>query len=90
MALTPADIAEIDALLGAPDASAGAAAALRARFPKLSLTCAGASDLGVEAPFRHYKLFDLYLVDGSSHCWSLTQNPELATGLVVVAPGLAP
>lgn len=85
MALTPADLGEIDALLGAPDASGGAVAALRARFPKSSLTCASSSDLGVEAPFRQYKQFDLYLVDGGSHCWNLTQDPGLATGLVVVA-----
>jgi hypothetical protein len=39
----------------------------------------------METPFRQYAGFDLYLVDGSSHCWSLTDNPELATGLVIAA-----
>ncbi len=88
MGLSPADIDEIGALLGGPAASTGALARLRARFPKLSLTRVDASDLGMAEPFRQYERFDLYLVDGSSHCWSLTDNPELATGLVVAArPG---
>ncbi|MBI4721373.1 MAG: hypothetical protein HY770_09180 [Chitinivibrionia bacterium] len=85
MGLSAGEISEIDALLGAPDAGPSTLAALRARFPKLSLTRVDPSDIGVEAPFRQYKLFDLYLVDGSNHCLSLTDNPELATGLVVTA-----
>ncbi len=85
MSLTAEDLTEIDALLGAQETAAGAFAGLRARFPKLSLTRADASDLGMEAPFRHYLGFDLYLVDGSSHCWSITDNPEQATGLVIAA-----
>jgi hypothetical protein len=87
MALSAGDIVEIDALLGAADASPGTLAALRSRFPKLSLTRADPSDIGVETPFRKYKSFDLYLVDGSRHCWSLTNNPELTTGLVLVERG---
>jgi hypothetical protein len=88
MGLSAEDIHEIGALLGAEDAGASTFATLRARFPKLSLTRVDPSDLGVETPFRQYKLFDLYLVDGSNHCWSLTNDPELATGLVVTArPG---
>ena len=86
MALTPADIKDIDALLGAAHADAGTIDQLRARFPNLSLTRADASDLDADTPFRQYERFSLYLVDGSSHCWSLTQNPEHATGLVVATP----
>ncbi len=85
MGLSAADIEEISALLGAPDAGAAALTQLRARFPQLSLTRADPSDIGMEPPFRQYERFDLYLVDGSSHCWSLTGAPELATGLVVTA-----
>jgi hypothetical protein len=85
MGMSAAEIDEIGALLGASGAEAGTLAELRARFPKLSLTRVDASDLGMETPFRHYERFDLYLVDGSSHCWSLTDNPELATGLVLAA-----
>ncbi len=84
MGLSEEDLAGIDALLGAPDAKAGAVASLRQRFPHLSLTRCDPSDLGAEEPFRQYKLFDLYLVDGTEHCWQLTANPERATGLVIV------
>ncbi|MGO9547161.1 MAG: hypothetical protein ACLPPF_20500 [Rhodomicrobium sp.] len=88
MALTPSDITEIDALLGAPEADSGTLANLRARFPKLSLTRVDSSDMGVETPFRQYKLFDLYLVDGGGHCWSITNDPGHATGLVIAARGV--
>jgi hypothetical protein len=44
----------------------------------------------METPFRQYEGFDLYLVDGRNHCWSLTDRPENATGLAVaVYPGTA-
>ena len=81
MALTSADIAGIEAALGEADAYA----ALRTRFPKLSLTRADESDMGMETPFRQYALFDLYLVDGGNHCWTVTDSPERATGLILAA-----
>jgi hypothetical protein len=85
MGLSAADITEIDALLEVADAGSGTLAVLRARFPRLSLTRVDASGLDMETPFRRYERLDLYLVDGNSHCWSLTANPELATGLVLAA-----
>ena len=88
MGLSAEDLAEIDALLAAPGAAAQAFATLRERFPGLSVTRVDASDLSLETPFRHYERFDLYLVDGSNHCWSLTDSPEDATGVAVaVHPG---
>ena len=85
MALTPADIAGIEAALSQAGAVAKAYAALRTRFPKLSLTRADESDMGMETPFRQYALFDLYLVDGGNHCWTVTGSPERATGLILAA-----
>ena len=85
MALSAEDIAEIDAMLGEAKTAASAFAELRARFPKLSLTRADASNLGMETPFREFPRFDLHLVNGAGHCWSLTDNTELATGLVIAA-----
>ncbi len=90
MALTHADMMEIDALLGNPEAGAAAIAELRARFPKLSLTRVDPSDLGMDTPFRQYGRFSLFLVDGSAHCWSLTDDPGRATGLVIAANGGTP
>ncbi len=89
MGLTPADISDLDALLEAAEAGASAAAAIRSRFPKLSITRAGESDMGVETPFRQYRLFDLYLVDGAGHCWTMTGDPARATGLVLAQKGVS-
>lgn len=83
MALTGDEIDEIDALLRDAEASSGAIADLRRRFPRLSLTRCDASDVDAERPFRTYHRFHLYLVDGAAHCWQLTPDPERATGLVV-------
>jgi hypothetical protein len=88
MGLSAENLAEIDALLAAPGVVAQALAKLRERFPGLSVTRVDASDLSLETPFRQYERFDLYLVDGSNHCWSLTDNPGNATGVAVaVHPG---
>ena len=85
MGLSAEELVVIDALLGGPDADAQAPARLRQTFPRLSITRCDPSDLGDETPFRQYERFDLYLVDGNSHCWRLTTDPEEATGLVIAA-----
>jgi hypothetical protein len=85
MGLNADDIAWIDTLLGAPGAEAASLASVRKRFPGMSLTRCDPSDIGLETPFRSYEAFDLHLVDGSNHCWRLTQDPREATGLVFVA-----
>ncbi len=84
MGLSAEDLVEIDALLGPPDADAQALVSIRKSFPKLSLTQCSRSEVDTETPFREYKRFYLYLVDGGGHCWRLTLNLEDATGLVVV------
>jgi hypothetical protein len=85
MGLSADDLVEIDALLGASDAGAEVVASVRVRFPGLPVTRADPSDLDTEMPFRQYYRFDLFLVDGSNHCWRLTAAPEQASGLVIVA-----
>lgn len=89
MALNAEDLAIIEELLGAPDADAPAIAAIRQRFPKLSLTRCDPSDMDAETPFRQFARFDLHLVNGGGHCWRLTAAPEEATGLVVVRRSVA-
>ncbi len=84
MGLSQADIAEIESLLAGEVADATARAELRRRFPCLSVTRCAASDLGAETPFRKQPGFSLYLVDGRDHCWRLTDDPDCATGLVIV------
>jgi hypothetical protein len=84
MGLNAVELGEIDALLGAPEAGNEALAELRRRFPGLSLTRCDASDIDAEEPFRAYRRFTLYLVDGTDHCWHITGDPVRATGLVIV------
>jgi hypothetical protein len=85
MGLSIEDIEAICALLGAPGTGAETLAKLRASFPGLPVTLADASDLDTETPFRRYDRYDLFLVDGSQHCWRLTGELEQASGLVVAA-----
>lgn len=51
-------------------------------FPDLSFVRMSASDMD-EAPFRSLPHFNLYLLDGREHCVQLTNDPSLATGVVV-------
>lgn len=87
MALTERELALIDGLLSPPDADNGAVADLRSRLPALSFTRCDASDVDADEPFRSYPRFHLYLVDGASHCWQITSDPDRATGLLVARTG---
>lgn len=55
---------------------------LRQAFPGLSFTMADARDMD-ESPFAQTSAFDLHLVNGSGHCWMLTDDPQAATGVVL-------
>ncbi len=90
MALSSDELSEIDGLLATPDAGGAAFASLRARFPHLSLTRCDSSDIDTEEPFRIYPGVALYLVDRASHCWQLTRDPALATGLVIAKRKVSP
>jgi hypothetical protein len=83
MALSVEDLAFIDVVLAPEDADASVFAAIRQRFPHLSFTRCDPQDVDSETPARRYSRWDLYLVDGSEHCWRLTADPARATGLVV-------
>ncbi|ANX02770.1 DUF6129 family protein [Immundisolibacter cernigliae] len=74
------DLEALDALLAAAGGQDGAA--LRARFPRLTVTRCDAADLA-ESPYRSYPGFDLHLVDGAGHCWQITADPAQATGIVL-------
>lgn len=87
MGLNENDFVRIDGLLAASGPGMSVIGELRRNFPGLSFTRCDPSDLGGEPPFRSSGRFDLYLVDGSDHCWQLTGEPARATGLVVVEAG---
>jgi hypothetical protein len=88
MGLGADELAAIEELLAAESAfasggDASARAGFRQRFPWLSVTRCDASDMDAETPFRVYPGLRLFLVDASDHCWRITSDPALATGIVL-------
>lgn len=78
------DLSRLEQLLTAP-AIPNPLLDFRQNFPGLSLTRCDASDMDGESPYRAYPAFNLYLVDGSDHCWRITGDPSIATGVVVAS-----
>ncbi|WP_448189589.1 hypothetical protein [Azospirillum sp. sgz301742] len=56
--------------------------AVKAAHPGLTVTGTFASIM-TDEPYREEERFDLFLVDGSGHCWTITGSPDAATGLVI-------
>lgn len=56
---------------------------LRGRYPDLHFTFCMDDDVVAAVPVKEHATFNLYLVDSSNHCLALTQDMQLATGLVV-------
>lgn len=83
MPLTAAEVSELEALLAVSDGGAQLIQQFRERFPGRSLTRCDESDMGGDEPFRRFEAVDLYLVDGRDHCWHITADPQVATGVVV-------
>lgn len=83
MPFTSAEIAQLETLLSGSDGGARTIAEFRRTLPGKSCTRCDASDMGGEAPFRQFAALDLYLVDGSDHCWHITGDPAHATGVVM-------
>lgn len=60
-----------------------AVSALRSEFPDRHFTYCMDDDVVMAKPVYEGGSFNLYLVDSSDHCLSLTNDPEVATGIVV-------
>lgn len=57
---------------------------LRRRWPGLRFTVCGDDDVPARLPpVLARPGFNLYLVDGSEHCLTLTDDPEMAIGVVL-------
>lgn len=79
------DAAQLEAIAGAIDdpAAPGLVVRLRADFPALTFTVCADDDVIRARPVVERERFNLYLVDGSSHCMSLTSDAAVASGVVV-------
>ncbi|HAN56039.1 MAG TPA: hypothetical protein DCQ77_07575 [Betaproteobacteria bacterium] len=58
---------------------------VRASFPELAVSRCDAADMRDETPFCRVGDFDVFLVDTSSHCWRIIDEPATATGLILAA-----
>ncbi|MEF3074559.1 DUF6129 family protein [Methylobacter sp. Wu1] len=58
-------------------------ATLRQDYPGIHFTYCMDDDIPNNEPVLTHDDFNLYLVDGREHCLCLTNNPEIATGIVV-------
>ena len=86
MALSAERIQEVVTLAGgrfaAGDKVGAVVHAVKAAYPGLSVTGTFASIMS-EDPYREEERFDLFLVDGSAHCWTITDNADAATGFII-------
>lgn len=84
MTLTPAKLDSIAALAAAAANPRASVVELRRQYPGLSFTCCDASDMSADLePYQSQSGFDLYLVNGSGHCWDLTADMQAATGVLI-------
>lgn len=77
---------ELERIAGVADeapTSRDAVQALRRFFPGLAVTRVDAMDMRGENPVRRLAARDLYLVDARNHCWTVTVDPAMATGVVI-------
>ena len=58
-------------------------AQLRLEFAPLHFTYCSDDDVGGVSPVVEQDNFNLYLIDGREHCLTLTNNYDVATGIVV-------
>lgn len=57
--------------------------ALRQHYQPIHFTYCMDDDLPNNTPIIEHKDFNLYLIDGREHCLCLTNDYEVATGIVV-------
>jgi hypothetical protein len=83
MPFTSTEIAELQALIAASDGGPQVVGEFRRQFPGRSVTRCDDTDMAAEQPFAQFPRVDLYFVDGRDHCWQITGDPALATGVVL-------
>jgi hypothetical protein len=82
--LTSEYLAKIEAMLDGPDANDSVLKDFRQNFPGVSMTRCDASDVEGETPYKAFPRFTLYLISAVDHCVTMTRDPGMATGIIVV------
>ncbi|HNA28888.1 MAG TPA: DUF6129 family protein [Thiobacillaceae bacterium] len=82
--IAPETLAAVADAVGTRPLDEAVLADVRTQFPDLRLTLCGDDDVPARlAPALERPGFNLYLVNGSEHCLSLTNDPEVAIGVVL-------
>ena len=81
--ITPQQTQEIAAKITVLGVDETTVSALRQQYQSLHFTYCMDDDLPNNMPVIENKDFNLYLIDGREHCLCLTNDYEVATGIVV-------
>jgi hypothetical protein len=82
--LTSENLAKIEAMLDGADANESVFKDFRQNFPGVSLTRCDPSDVEGEKAYKEFPRFTLYLISAVDHCVTMTRDPGIATGIIVV------
>ena len=83
MAVTPDDLHSAGDVLTTAATVRAAAATWRTHHPDLRAVVVDALDMRDETPALRCGTRSIYLATSSGHCWSITQQPEEATALIL-------
>ncbi len=83
MAITPDDLRDAGDVVAAAASVLEAAATWRARDPAMRVMVVDAIDMRDETPALQLGSRRIYLATSSGLCVSLTQQPELATAMIL-------
>lgn len=81
--IAQAEIERIGELLADTVLDDGAIDRLRSQFPDIHFTHCMDDDVCGVSPSLRTAGFNLYLIDSRDHCLALTQDREIATGILV-------
>jgi hypothetical protein len=87
MAITEAQLMAIDEILASAQVDGKTATSLRQVAPGVTAVRCDPSDVRDVIPFRSYANCDLFLLDGRDHCVRITEDPGVATGVIVAPRG---
>lgn len=83
MAITPDDLRDAGEVVSAAASVLEAAATWRARDPAMRVMVVDAMDMRDETPTLQVGSRCIYLATSSGMCVSITQQPELATAMIL-------
>lgn len=81
--ITTAQLAEISSKIKTQGVDESILSQLRQDYADIHFTYCMDDDIGSYQPMLSEAEFNLYLIDGREHCLCLTNNHEVATGIVI-------